>query len=278
MRSSGFWRIRLYTSSDGEFVPDTSFRVLLSTNAANVGIDRNHIDIIVRFGLPRDLMTYFQERGRGARKPRSTAECVLYASMSSFVSIMTQILSYNKLTDTTDLTNEELEIRGAESAITPLAASAQRQLERRRNKSKKNSQDTPKQPKSKYRLSHSMRRQLRQRMISEINGVLRVFSSTSDACITEVPLSCLQVFWTVILKQPGKHIVRPVPFVPTNGTRRTYLSIVLRSFLSLIPTQGDLHFHSLLTSRLLYQQYFQLVLTGSSGFSTKQHALSWFVK
>ena len=51
--------------------------------------------------------------------------------MSSYVSIMSQILNYNKLTDDTDATNEELELRGAGSAITPIAKSAQKILENR---------------------------------------------------------------------------------------------------------------------------------------------------
>ena len=88
-----FHRIRFFCGADGEFVPDASFRTLISTNAANVGIDNDHIDLIVRLGLPRDLMTYFQERGRGARQPGSVAECIIYSSMSSFVSIMTQTIN-----------------------------------------------------------------------------------------------------------------------------------------------------------------------------------------
>ena len=124
-------RIRFFCGIDGEYVADSCFRTLISTNATNVGIDNDHIDLVVRFGLPRDLMTYFQERGRGARQPGSVAECIVYATMSSYVSIMSQILNYNKLTDDTDATNEELELRGAGSAITPIAKSAQKILENR---------------------------------------------------------------------------------------------------------------------------------------------------
>ena len=168
-----FWRIRLFNGSDGEYYSESSFRVLVSTNAANVGIDNNHINLIVRMGLPRDLMTYFQERGRGARQVGSVAECILYASMSSYVSIISQILNYNKLTDTTDLTNEELEIRGAGSAITPLAASAKKQLEKRKDKAA--SKGKPKKRRSKYELSDSMKRQLRKRMLDDLTDVLRFF-------------------------------------------------------------------------------------------------------
>ena len=137
-----------------------------------MGIDNDHIDlVVVRFGLPRDLMTYFQERGRTARRPGSAGRCVLYATMSSYVTIMSHILNYNKLTDTTDVSNEELEFRGAGSAITPLAASAQQLLQQRSDK-QTTKKKTPTQP---YQLSHSMRRQLRHRMLADVRDLLRFF-------------------------------------------------------------------------------------------------------
>ena len=149
-----FWRIRFFCGDDDEFVSSTLFQILFSTNASNVGIDNHLINLIIRFGLPRDLMTYFQERGRGVRRQGSTARCFMYATMQSYVSIMSQILNFNKLTDTTDETDEQLELRGLGSSITPLSASAERQLQQRKDARENGS----KKKTGKYDLSHHMRR------------------------------------------------------------------------------------------------------------------------
>ena len=56
-----------------------SFRVLLSTNAANVGIDNNQIHMGIGLDFPRDLNTFFQERGTGdlGRKEfRLSLQCI----------------------------------------------------------------------------------------------------------------------------------------------------------------------------------------------------------
>ena len=171
-----FWRICFFCGTDEEYVEKVLFCILSSTNASNVGIDNDLINLIIRFGLPRDLMTFFQERGRGARQSGSSATCVLYTTVQSYVSIMSQILNHNKLTDTAEPTNEELELRGAGSSITPLSAKAQRQLTKRKDSKDKAKRSTkPKKTAGKYDLSHHMRRQLRERSLSEINNVVCFF-------------------------------------------------------------------------------------------------------
>ena len=52
------------------------FRAGICTNACNVGIDDERINYCVRFGLPRDLNTFFQERGRGSRRRGSPSTFV----------------------------------------------------------------------------------------------------------------------------------------------------------------------------------------------------------
>ena len=85
-----FWRIHLYY--DKGHVQEANFRVLVTTNAVNVGIDKSHIALQVRFDWPRGLLTYFQERGRGLRQPGVRSTCVLYADLSSYVFLLCQLV------------------------------------------------------------------------------------------------------------------------------------------------------------------------------------------
>ena len=54
-----FWRIRLFC--DKGHIQEANLQVLVTTNVANVGINKSHIALQVQFDWPRDLLTYFQE-------------------------------------------------------------------------------------------------------------------------------------------------------------------------------------------------------------------------
>ena len=84
-KNKKFWRIRIMLGSQNEYVVDCCFRVGVCTNACNVGIDDVRINYCVRFGLPRDLNTFFQERGRGSRQLGSPSTFVLYVELASYV-------------------------------------------------------------------------------------------------------------------------------------------------------------------------------------------------
>ena len=58
-KTDKFWRIRLFC--DKGHVQEADFQVLVTSNAANVGINKSHIALQVQFDWPRDLLTYFQE-------------------------------------------------------------------------------------------------------------------------------------------------------------------------------------------------------------------------
>ena len=158
-----FWRIRFFCGSDDEFVEGSRFRALVSTNAANVGIDSSSINMVARFELPRDLMTFFQERGRGGRKGAPSTSIIYYNS-SSYANIMSQILSYNNRPDQANPTEDELAVRGVNSAITPLANSA-RQLEQQRSN---NSTAVPQ-----YALTKSMKRALKKQQQQDLGDVMK---------------------------------------------------------------------------------------------------------
>jgi hypothetical protein len=68
------------------------FRVLGTTNAANVGIYKSSIALQMRFDWPRDLFTYFQEQGRGSRQRGSKSICILYADLHLYVSLVLQLV------------------------------------------------------------------------------------------------------------------------------------------------------------------------------------------
>ena len=62
-----------------------------STSAANVGIDNELAKYVLQLGWPRDLCTYFQQRGRAGRVAAMQAVCILLGSVSSFLTVMFQI-------------------------------------------------------------------------------------------------------------------------------------------------------------------------------------------
>ena len=91
---------------------------MVTTNSANVGIDKSQIALQVRFDWPRDLLTYFQERGRGSRQRGVRSTCVLYADLSSYVFLLCQLVRGSEHTDIT-VEAQSGECEGFNSAISP---------------------------------------------------------------------------------------------------------------------------------------------------------------
>ncbi len=88
----------------------------MTTNAANVGIDKHSIALQMQFEWPRDLLTYFQKRGRGSRMVGTRSTCILYADLSSYVFLVTQTGGDDTSRVEPDTTNEG---GGYNSAISP---------------------------------------------------------------------------------------------------------------------------------------------------------------
>jgi hypothetical protein len=100
-----FWRIHLFC--DKTHIREADFIVLVTTNAANVGIDKHSIAIQMQIEWPKDPLTYFQERGIGSRKVGTRSTCILYADLSSYVFLVTQTGKDNTSWDEPDRTNED---------------------------------------------------------------------------------------------------------------------------------------------------------------------------
>ena len=83
-----FWWIRLFC--DETHICNHDFRALVTTNAANVGIDKHLIALQMIFKFPRDLPTYFQERGRGSHTAGTRSTCIVYVDLALFVFLVTQ--------------------------------------------------------------------------------------------------------------------------------------------------------------------------------------------
>ena len=64
-KTDKFWQIRLFC--DEGHIHEADFKLLVTTNVANVGIDKSTIGLQVRFEWTRDLLTYFQENVAVAR-------------------------------------------------------------------------------------------------------------------------------------------------------------------------------------------------------------------
>jgi len=86
-----FWRIQLFC--DDRHTRHGQFRALVSTNASNVGIDKHSVALQVRFKWPRDLLTYFQERGRGSRCQGEQSTCIVYGDLPSYVYLWIQLFA-----------------------------------------------------------------------------------------------------------------------------------------------------------------------------------------
>ncbi len=85
-----FWRIRLFC--DNRHSRQGQFRALVTTNASNVGIDTHSIAFQVQFEWPCDLLTYFQERGRGSLSQGVRSTCIVFADFASFIYLTRQLL------------------------------------------------------------------------------------------------------------------------------------------------------------------------------------------
>ncbi len=109
-----FWQIRLFC--DETHICEADFRALVTTNAANVGIDKHFIALQMQIEWPRDLLTYFQERGHGSRKVGTRSTCILYADLSLYVFLVTQSGGDDTSRVEPDTTNKG---SGYNSAISP---------------------------------------------------------------------------------------------------------------------------------------------------------------
>jgi hypothetical protein len=109
-----FWRIHLFCNES--HIREADFWVLVTTNTANIGIDKLSIALQMRFDWPCDLLTYFQEQGRGSQQNGSKSICMLYANLSSYVSLVSQIVG---VADCTDEETRTSEYDGYNSAISP---------------------------------------------------------------------------------------------------------------------------------------------------------------
>ena len=92
--------------------------MLVTTNAANVGIDKSQIALQVQFDWPHDLLTYFQECGRGSRQPGVRSMCVLYADLLSYVYLLSQLVHGSEHTNIT-IDSQSGECEGFNWAISP---------------------------------------------------------------------------------------------------------------------------------------------------------------
>ena len=63
-------------------------RILIATAAANTGIDKDSIEMVICKGVPRDNITVFQERGRNARKEGMNGAYFIYTTWPWFVTLL----------------------------------------------------------------------------------------------------------------------------------------------------------------------------------------------
>lgn len=174
-----FWRIRLFCGDDKEHIDGMEFRALLTTNAANVGIDKHSVKMEIRFEFVRDLCTYFQEQGRGSRVPGVPSSYYLFLNLESYVYLKKQILETRE-----DFEVEEdmaPEIVGFNTALTPLKNRAATSAPANGLRKKKKQQP----------LSGGAKKRLQQRQLRELHEVLSFFCLDNGCqhCLREHYLS-----------------------------------------------------------------------------------------
>lgn len=65
-------------AKDGRKLPPTN--IMIATKAFGMGIDRNNIEVIVHYDIPRCIEDYYQEIGRAGRDKNIEAKCYLFTS------------------------------------------------------------------------------------------------------------------------------------------------------------------------------------------------------
>ena len=136
----------------------------MGTTAVNVGINDNLLDLTLRFQMPRDLPTAFQEQGRGSRvRGRPSTYHIMYC-LRSFQHMM---MGYHlpKSKEARDNVSLQVEFVEATSQVLPIAELAKQMLEKKKKKSK--NQSAP--------LSKADKRLLCARQIRELTKVVQFY-------------------------------------------------------------------------------------------------------
>jgi hypothetical protein len=157
-KTDKFLRICLFCDEGHIREADFLVLVLVTTNAANVGINKSQVALQVRFDWPLDLLTCFQERGRGSRQPGVRSTCVLYADLSSYVFLLCQLVRGSEHTDIT------VEVQSGEWEDFNSAISPRRPPARPANTSQED-----------FALGPTAKKRLRNRCIEELHEVLHFF-------------------------------------------------------------------------------------------------------
>ena len=63
-------------------------RILIATAAANTGIDKDSIQMVICKGVPRDNITVFQEHGLNARKEGMNGAYFIYTTWPWFATLL----------------------------------------------------------------------------------------------------------------------------------------------------------------------------------------------
>ena len=166
LSSEKFWRVRLFCHPPAPNELDANLRGLVGTAAVNVGIDDDLLNLIIRFEFPRDLLTAFQEQGRGSRRIGSPSKHILMYCLSSFEFIIGGCLKPSSDIEAPNTQAErQLEFVAATSALSPIADSARRRL------------DTTKSPTktAKGTLTRAEKKRLKQRELRELTEVVQFY-------------------------------------------------------------------------------------------------------
>ena len=84
-----FWKIQLFCNNQQTL--RGQFWALVTTNALNVGIDKESFSLQIWFKWSRYLLIYFQERGRGSLCEGQQLTRIDYGDLPSYVYLSSQL-------------------------------------------------------------------------------------------------------------------------------------------------------------------------------------------
>ena len=74
------------------FLDNFKPNICITTAAASTGIDKATLEMVIRMGIPRDIVTSFQERGRNARQPGMTGVYAITTDLLMYVKLLLSII------------------------------------------------------------------------------------------------------------------------------------------------------------------------------------------
>ena len=131
LNTENFWHIWLFCHPTANDELDTNIHVLVGTNAVNVGIDDDLIELVISLVFPCDLPTVFQEQGHGSRQIGSAFTTIVMYCLRYFDYLMREYPIATSAAVDIELTSDQLQFIATTSHLSPVSESGRQKLRKR---------------------------------------------------------------------------------------------------------------------------------------------------